>query len=159
MFQIMTADNKTYLKSHPVLGIIVTALTMINPVMAFFRPGPDSERRLVFNWSHRIVGFLAHITAAITIFFGFDLGKSQAPQETTYIMAAYVVCFVIIQIILEILLCYNKHKSKVVQFEMQQTGEKPQEPPKKGNSFNTWLLYLHMLLMSSFSIAIIVLIV
>ncbi|XP_046567081.1 putative ferric-chelate reductase 1 isoform X2 [Haliotis rubra] len=38
-------NGEDYKKSHPILGIIITALVIINPVMAYVRPGPSSERR------------------------------------------------------------------------------------------------------------------
>ena len=40
-----------------VLGCIVTALVVVNPVMAFFRPGNDDSNRWIFNLFHHFVGY------------------------------------------------------------------------------------------------------
>ena len=56
--------------AHAVLGIIVTALAIINPIMATFRPEPAAPKRPLFNWFHSFVGNLARITSVAAMFFG-----------------------------------------------------------------------------------------
>ena len=56
--------------AHPILGIIVTALVLINPTMALFRPHPGTAHRPIFNWAHFLVGTVARILGVVTIFFG-----------------------------------------------------------------------------------------
>ena len=38
-------------------------MIILQPIMAIFRPHPDTPFRPVFNWTHFIVGTLAHIFA------------------------------------------------------------------------------------------------
>jgi len=57
-------------RAHPIIGIVVTALTLINPIMALFRPHPGTPRRPIFNWAHWFVGTSARILAIVAIFLG-----------------------------------------------------------------------------------------
>ncbi|KAJ8315683.1 hypothetical protein KUTeg_007833 [Tegillarca granosa] len=108
---IVTEDGKGYLKAHPVLGIIVTILVIVNPIMAIFRPNPDHEKRPIFNWSHRLVGTIAQGLSAITILFGFELGKASAPASATGVMIAFIITFVAVEVLLEVMQCYCKKQN------------------------------------------------
>ncbi|XP_065209987.1 putative ferric-chelate reductase 1 homolog [Planococcus citri] len=94
--------------SHALLGIITVALTIFQPLSAFFRPHPDSSRRPIFNWLHWFVGNAAHIIAIVTIFLAVDLSKVQLPRWTDYILAAYVAFYVFIHLILSIGGCMSE---------------------------------------------------
>lgn len=37
---------------HAILGTITTILCFIQPIGAFFRPSPGSNKRPLFNWIH-----------------------------------------------------------------------------------------------------------
>ncbi|KAL5015924.1 hypothetical protein ScPMuIL_005513 [Solemya velum] len=89
-------------KAHPILGIIVTALAVLNPIMALFRPHPGTSKRSVFNWAHWIVGTGSHMLGILTIFSGVGLNKVHVPGYVTYILIGYVVYQVLIAFILEI---------------------------------------------------------
>ncbi|XP_060600501.1 ferric-chelate reductase 1-like isoform X4 [Ruditapes philippinarum] len=104
--------GKGYLRSHPVLGIIVTVLCVANPVMALFRPGPDSNKRPIFNWAHWGVGMTAYILSAICICFGFQLGKSSTPDYAIYIMIVYVLYIIIFDVVFEVMELLNKKEKK-----------------------------------------------
>lgn len=52
--------------THSLLGIIATVLCFIQPLAAFFRPGPKDEARPIFNFMHGYVGKLAHLIAGET---------------------------------------------------------------------------------------------
>ena len=39
--------------AHAAVGLASCCLAFIQPFMAFLRPGPGSEKRWLFNWSHR----------------------------------------------------------------------------------------------------------
>lgn len=49
---------------HSLIGMIVTVLAFIQPIMAYFRPHPGTPRRFIFNWAHWLVGNSAHILAS-----------------------------------------------------------------------------------------------
>lgn len=46
---------------HAILGTITSVFCFIQPIGAFFRPGPTHEKRPVFNWLHFLGGNIAHI--------------------------------------------------------------------------------------------------
>ncbi len=50
---------------HAVLGTITTIFCFLQPIGAFFRPGPAHEKRPVFNWLHFLGGNVAHIFAGM----------------------------------------------------------------------------------------------
>ncbi|KAK7508102.1 hypothetical protein BaRGS_00000341, partial [Batillaria attramentaria] len=79
----------TYKKAHPILGIVVTILCVVNPIMALFRPGPKTPNRPIFNWAHQAVGTAAHITGVVTIACGVLLEKSAAPDYIVYVLGAF----------------------------------------------------------------------
>ena len=45
-------------------------LTVVNPVMAFFRPDPKTENRKLFNMAHFVVGFVCRILSVAAMFLG-----------------------------------------------------------------------------------------
>uniref|UniRef100_A0A2C9LE28 Ferric-chelate reductase 1 n=1 Tax=Biomphalaria glabrata TaxID=6526 RepID=A0A2C9LE28_BIOGL len=61
-----------YTKAHPILGIITTALLVINPFMSLLRCAPDNPRRPYFNWAHRAAGTISHILASKWTFLKFS---------------------------------------------------------------------------------------
>lgn len=50
------------------LGVIL--IFLIQPIMAFFRPGKDAPKRKLFNWMHRTVGLAALFLSIATLFLG-----------------------------------------------------------------------------------------
>lgn len=58
---------------HSLIGVIVTILAFIQPIMAYFRPHPGTPKRFIFNWAHWLVGNSAHILAsAYQVLISFD---------------------------------------------------------------------------------------
>ncbi|KAK3091386.1 hypothetical protein FSP39_019478 [Pinctada imbricata] len=148
-FQVAKIPGKEYTRAHPILGIIVTILCIINPIMALFRPGPDSKNRPFFNWAHWADGIAAQILAVITICFGVEMQKSTAPDYTVYVVIGYVIYQVLMEIALKLYdLCIDKHESeKVEALELKNGGayhngnstQNANTPPNQvnGNSFHT----------------------
>ncbi|XP_021363148.1 putative ferric-chelate reductase 1 [Mizuhopecten yessoensis] len=99
--QIPKIEGKEYLQAHPPLGIIVTILAIVNPIMSIFRPGPKDEKRPIFNWAHWSVGMLAHILSVIAICFGLEMKKSTAPSYSVWVVVGYVIYHVIMEIVLK----------------------------------------------------------
>ena len=59
-----TAGSRSAEKYHPILGIVVMSLMVLQIVFAFFRPDPAAKRRPIFNWIHWTMGNGAHIIAS-----------------------------------------------------------------------------------------------
>ncbi|CAG5090653.1 Oidioi.mRNA.OKI2018_I69.PAR.g12676.t1.cds [Oikopleura dioica] len=87
---------------HAFAGIIVFAFGLMNPIIAMFRPDPDSENRKYFNVCHHSIGYLAQVGAVVAIFLGFDLAVYDLEFVSTQIYAAFIVISAIISILLEL---------------------------------------------------------
>lgn len=61
-FIIILVDSTRW-STHPhsILGTIAFTLCMIQPIGAFFRPGPKDETRPIFNFLHMSIGNLTHL--------------------------------------------------------------------------------------------------
>lgn len=49
---------------HAILGTVTTILCFFQPIGAYFRPHPGTQKRFIFNWAHWLVGNVAHIIAS-----------------------------------------------------------------------------------------------
>ncbi|KAL7887358.1 hypothetical protein AOLI_G00050790 [Acnodon oligacanthus] len=88
--------------SHPYLGCTVMALALIQPIMALFRPAPDSSRRYIFNWLHLGTGTIAQVIAVVAICLGIHQQALLLPAPwSTGVLAGYVVWFVLADLVLE----------------------------------------------------------
>ncbi|KAH9495410.1 hypothetical protein Btru_016423 [Bulinus truncatus] len=67
---------------HSVIGLIVTGFVALQIIAGFLRPNPDHNRRIFFNWGHRILGQLTHILAAVTLFLGFGMEQNIQEMKT-----------------------------------------------------------------------------
>jgi len=96
--------------SHPIIGIVVTILTITNPIMAGIRPAPDSPNRWIFNIGHFIVGYSARLLSIAAIFLGVKLDNwFENTNITTWIMVGFVVNQVIVEVLLEFISAVNGH--------------------------------------------------
>ncbi|KAM4021540.1 putative ferric-chelate reductase 1 [Anomaloglossus baeobatrachus] len=57
---------------HAIIGCIVMILAFFQPLIAFFRPSPDSSQRFFFNWFHRINALVMKVLAVANLFLGFQ---------------------------------------------------------------------------------------
>ncbi|TSK34844.1 Ferric-chelate reductase 1 [Bagarius yarrelli] len=88
---------------HPYFGCTVMALSVIQPIMALFRPAPDSSRRYVFNWAHLCTGTVAQVLAVVAIFLGIhQQALLLLAPWTTGLLSACVVWFVLADLALEL---------------------------------------------------------
>uniref|UniRef100_A0A9J2P3T1 Cytochrome b561 domain-containing protein n=1 Tax=Ascaris lumbricoides TaxID=6252 RepID=A0A9J2P3T1_ASCLU len=93
-------------KMHVITGIAATALAIAQPLIAFVRPGPNSSARPTFNWLHWFVGMSAWTFASVTMVLAVPMGKTGLQRvyghAPTWIMAAYIIVFLVCNILLEI---------------------------------------------------------
>ncbi|OCT85127.1 hypothetical protein XELAEV_18023293mg [Xenopus laevis] len=87
---------------HPHLGVTVMILTVLQPVLAVFRPPPQTHRRGIFNWTHWATGTAARIIAVAAMFLGMDLQALDLPDPwDTYTMIGFVLWHVFVDLLLE----------------------------------------------------------
>ncbi|KAK3085273.1 hypothetical protein FSP39_000936 [Pinctada imbricata] len=155
-------DVSNFQKAHPYLGVIVTALTLINPIMALFRPHPGDKYRFVFNWAHWMVGTGGHILGVLTIFIGVTLQISSTPFYVVYILAAYAGYQFFIELLLEIHdCCLSGSKSRSSAYEMKDANklereDQPTDPD--GSKFKKIVIALHTVIIVGFATTIIVIV-
>ncbi|GFR30036.1 putative ferric-chelate reductase 1 homolog [Trichonephila clavata] len=87
---------------HAVLGCIATALGLIQPIMALFRPAADHPKRYYFNWIHFLVGNAAHLIAIITIFFAVSLASSGLNKDFYWFMAIFVIVYLLFHLFFQV---------------------------------------------------------
>jgi len=93
--------------AHPITGIIVLVLAVIQPIMALFRPHPGEANRYIFNWAHRSVGLFSLVLAVVTVFLGVRLPDSNLDDSAQYAMIVYCVGVAIV-IVFELYLTFKK---------------------------------------------------
>ncbi|KAM4728032.1 putative ferric-chelate reductase 1 [Anableps anableps] len=77
--------------AHPYTGCCVLVLSLLQPVVAVFRPPPDSNRRFIFNWLHWGVGSVTEILAVAAMFIGIRQSSLPLPLPwATHVLIGYV---------------------------------------------------------------------
>ncbi|KAI4893750.1 hypothetical protein NFI96_032688 [Prochilodus magdalenae] len=76
--------------AHPVLGVLVMILSLVQPIAAMFRCGPQHERRYIFNWAHAINALAIKGLAVAAIFTGLMLVDSSDEQWMPKVMGGFV---------------------------------------------------------------------
>lgn len=92
---------------HAITGIITVVLCFIQPIGAYFRPHPGTNKRPIFNWLHWLVGNTAHILGIVTIFCAVFLTKAELPEWSIYILAIFVVFHVVMHVVLSLTVCIS----------------------------------------------------
>ncbi|XP_076833522.1 putative ferric-chelate reductase 1 [Brachyhypopomus gauderio] len=88
---------------HVVLGWIVMALSVVQPIMAALRPAPDSSRRWIFRWLHWGVGNAAEVFAVAAMFVGMQQQSLRLPfHSSTVILSCFIVWMAFSKLILAI---------------------------------------------------------
>jgi hypothetical protein len=58
--------------AHSITGIVTIFLANIQIYVAFFRPHPNTSKRKIFNWFHRIVGVSSFYLSSKTSLLTFN---------------------------------------------------------------------------------------
>ncbi|KAI0224795.1 putative ferric-chelate reductase 1 [Lamellibrachia satsuma] len=120
-----------FLQAHPPMGIAITALVIINPIMTFFRCSPGAKNRALFDWAHFSVGMSALIMSFINVFSGVKLGGFK--DSVMWVMAAYIVFYIIVMVVMEAQKFFTSKRARSNSMEM--------DPSDKGDpSSNKTLL-------------------
>jgi hypothetical protein len=146
-------------RAHPFLGVIIMALTFINPTMAIFRPSATASKRYIFNWAHWGVGTLTYIAAIVNIFLGFALPSStdMVPSWMRWLLVGFVVLHVIIELLLEF--CKYSSKSRgSMNMEMKSEGEESFDDSSASHIFHKMLLAVYIIAVVGVVIAMVVII-
>lgn len=137
---------------HAILGIIIIVCSLINPLLGFFRPKPDTCARCLFFWLHWIVGTVAYCLSVPCIFIGMDLKKSDIPNWCAWLLFAWVIFHIIVEIVLEIHYCctfsqhgnYSEVNSDYEKVKNNKVKVKKQNAP--GYRWKPTLLFIYSIL-------------
>ncbi|CAG7837806.1 unnamed protein product [Allacma fusca] len=101
-------------KSHPILGIILTALALLQVCLALVRPHPGNSKRPLFNWAHWSVGNSAHIIGLACIYLANNLQKTNL-QQTRYwgVITGFIAYHIVLHIALTILTFQADQKMEI----------------------------------------------
>jgi len=160
-----------YKNPHAVIGCFATGLTFIQPFMASLRPDPDSPKRFIFNWTHWLVGNIAHTLATTCIFLAVDLDKASIPKWVNWLLVTYVVIHAITHIVLSMVQhCRSGGSHSSTVFAMRDMS--PHQPngnpyysqqnkseDANGSKFRKTLLTIYVVLVASVGAAVIGIIV
>ncbi|XP_068095853.1 putative ferric-chelate reductase 1 isoform X2 [Hyperolius riggenbachi] len=130
---------------HPYLGCIVMALAILQPLLAIFRPPPQSPRRQMFNWTHWTGGTAARIIAVAAIFLGMELQALDLPDPwDTYTMVGFVLWHVCTDILLELhSYCLMRRESAKLE-EDQVEILNPHYNEEEGHTFKKIVLTIYI---------------
>lgn len=154
---------------HAVIGVITTVLAFIQPFMAYFRPHPEAPRRYIFNWAHWLVGKSAHTLGIVCIFLAVGLDKAAIPYWVTWLLVTYTVVHVLGHLILTVVqYCHHAPWSQkptpgMAMRDMLPPRESYQDSASLattktdayGSQFRRIVLFIYILLVAVFSIAVI----
>jgi hypothetical protein len=148
-------------KWHPILGLILTSLAILQVIIAFFRPHPNTPKRPLFNWVHWFVGNSAHIVGIACIFLADRLSLSGIKEHPTYkwVLTGFVCFHILIHLVMSLqTLWADKQMDSKVKMRAARPGPmKPsgisEEAP--GTALRTFLLILYIMGVVGCSVALI----
>ncbi|XP_068025291.1 ferric-chelate reductase 1 isoform X1 [Melanerpes formicivorus] len=130
---------------HPYLGCAVMALTIVQPLMAGFRPSRHAPRRQLFNWFHWSTGTTARILAVVTMFLGMDLPALDLPDPwDTYMMIGFVVWHVGTDVLLEVHSYWLVCKVELVEDDRVQILQSLTSAEAEGRQFKQVVLAIYV---------------
>jgi len=149
---------------HAILGIIVIVCSCINPILGALRPKPDSQLRCLYFWCHWLVGTIAYCLAVPCIFIGMDLSKSDIPNWCAWLLFAWVIFHIIVEIVLEVHYCCTFYRLEGNYNEYNYDYVKNKSLPKKhknapGYRWKPTLLFIYSIVTSVVVSALIIAIV
>ncbi|XP_013885723.1 putative ferric-chelate reductase 1 [Austrofundulus limnaeus] len=95
---------------HPVLGCLVMILTVIQPILALLRCGPQHPRRYIFNLSHAFIGIAAKGLGVAAIFTGLSIIDNTTNSWLMSVMGGFVAWEAIFYTLLELFSRWKKNK-------------------------------------------------
>ena len=79
---------------HSLLGLMTVTFTFIQPILAYFRPPPDSDKRPKFNTTHGMIGHTTVFLALVTIFLSTSLNGANL-QSGAEIVSSLSILFLV----------------------------------------------------------------
>ncbi|CAF0784716.1 unnamed protein product [Didymodactylos carnosus] len=144
---------------HSILGMIVIGLSFLNPILGVLRPDPNSRARCCWYWMHWLIGSLAHCIAIPVIFLGMDNRRLDLWNWCSWLLLAWCIFHMIVEIILEIHYCctIKKNYERMDELEYHPDKQDPRKPTKApGYRWKPGLLIFYILITAAVVIALII---
>ena len=77
--------DQIYRNPHGLIGLLASIFAFIQPFMAILRPGPESSKRWIFNYSHLFAGTISILFSITALLLMSGLDSLKIDQETTLI--------------------------------------------------------------------------
>ncbi|CAH8626267.1 unnamed protein product [Heterobilharzia americana] len=161
---------------HPILGLIVFSLALINPFIALCRCNPAHEYRPWYNWIHFFIGTFAYVLSVPTMMLGLRMPAAglqlQFINYPLWILIFFVIFQFTIEIVLEIHGCLyyrrnkNKRRTYMVEIDQYQAAKRlnnarqprPPEPEPSGRMFKYFIIGLHATVCAIVAVILIIII-
>ncbi|XP_072854096.2 putative ferric-chelate reductase 1 [Pogona vitticeps] len=76
--------------AHAIIGCIVTILSFLQMMIAFFRPSLQNNWRFVFNWFHMLNALVIKVLAVAAIFLGLQMLSNSSGHWMVKTMGGFV---------------------------------------------------------------------
>nr|XP_014346259.1 PREDICTED: putative ferric-chelate reductase 1 isoform X2 [Latimeria chalumnae] len=131
--------------AHPFLGCTVMILTVLQPIMAVFRPLPQNPRRIIFNRAHWGTGTVARIIAVAAMFLGMDLQELDLPDPwDSLVLTGFIVWHVLTDITLEAHGYFINRKAKPAEEDQSNIVDSIGSTETTGHSFRKKVLAIYI---------------
>ncbi|KAF5402700.1 Ferric-chelate reductase [Paragonimus heterotremus] len=167
---------------HPILGLIVFILALINPLITLCRCKIDNPNRPWFNWIHFFIGTFAHVLSVPTMMLGLRMPAAgfqlQFLNYPLWILIFFVIFQFCIELILELHGClyYRRNKRDIDPIDKRREyarelnqyhaaarmsvgpRARPLEPEPSGRMFKYFIIGLHATVCAIVAVVLVIII-
>ena len=110
-------DNPHFDNAHMIIGLVVTILSVLQPINAWFRPHPPfpdgkPTGRIVWEWIHKGFGYITWILANVAIMLGLLILGGDTNTTLAYLhMFLWCGILLIVYVVLKIIQCVRDRQS------------------------------------------------
>ena len=124
------AGNVNLWHAHPIVGLVILGLIIVQPILALCRPARSSHWRPYFKLTHMLLGRATCLLAIFNIFIGLMMYQSNWVTQTWWsaVIGAFVALHVLVEVILSFLIRDQPDCRHAQDEEMKQligTGGRP----------------------------------
>ena len=142
-FADLSGAQLMVLRAHPIIGITVLVLAVLNPVIAYCRPVQDSRWRPVFNVLHTLIGRVMMILAIFNIFVGLQFYQaSWINTQAVYNILYFLIAFhTLVEIVLS-MVRRSAHKESIISPGCE--SEELMTPRNRSSILRRYLVYCYI---------------
>ncbi|XP_046840955.1 putative ferric-chelate reductase 1 [Xenia sp. Carnegie-2017] len=139
-------------EAHAYIGFIVLCLAVLQPLVALFRPNPESTNRWIFNIFHRLFGFSTFVLAFITVLLGLEIFEEN-DNKGFYTVIGYGGFLAVVLVTMEISKCFTNQTEQTV-VKADDPGGMTMETTIVTNIYHPMLSQVFLVVLSFVSLAV-----